>query len=94
MTTAVIQRPSGRIGGGVSKKKPPGGSVGMDEVLTKQAFLERVPWGKAAWARALRDGLKTTRQGGMTFVLGSDFHDFMRAQRDAQQAGRTDTSAK
>ena len=87
MTTATTEK-KGRIGGGISKKKPAGRSVLMDEVLTKQAFLECVPWGKAAWARAIRDGLKTTRQGGMVFVLGSDFHDFIRSRRDAQQAGK------
>lgn len=79
----------GRIGGGVAKKKPAGGSVGMDEVLTKQAFLERVPWGKSAWSNAIKAGLKTTRRGGMVFVLGSDFHEFIRSQRDAQQASKT-----
>lgn len=79
----------GRIGGGVPQKKPAGGSVGMDEVLTKQAFLERVPWRKAAWAKAIKDGLRTTKQGNLVFVAGSDFHEFIRKQRDAQQAEKS-----
>lgn len=59
----------------VKRRRP--GYVRPDELLEQREAMGRLRWGRAAWRKAVVQGLIVHRRFGKTFVCGSDLIRFI-----------------
>lgn len=71
-------KPGERRAGSVPKK-PSAGPIENDVTYALPDFMERTRWSKHALRTAKRKGLKVIPAGGVSFVRGEDFHQYLAA---------------
>jgi|GEM_PF-6417487 len=58
-------------------RREPAAPICADEAYDVQEFCRRVGWGRAAYAAAKRNGLRTAIAGGRAFVRGDWFLEYL-----------------
>lgn len=62
----------------MASAKPTGGAIRIDESYPLPDFMRINGFGRKTLASARRNGLRVVRVGRNSYVLGADWHDYLR----------------